>query len=81
MWVRDIRSYIHASGTAEELGMLLDSNNLLLENLIGFSEWIIDDSDTRVKALVILRSDMKMIVVMGGKYIAAPVQGINSVDR
>ncbi len=81
MWVRDIRSYIDAGGTAEELGELLDSNNLLLENMIGFSEWISDDSDTRAEAIELLRSDMEMIAEMGGKYIAAPVQGIDSIDR
>lgn len=81
MWVRDIRSYIDAGGTAEELGELLDSNNLLLENMIGFSEWISDDAGMRAEAIDILRSDMEMIAAMGGRYIAAPVQGIDSVDR
>lgn len=81
MWVRDIRSYIDSGGTAEELGNLLDSNNLLLENMIGFSEWISDDADTRAEAIDLLRSDMEMIAKMGGKYIAAPVQGIDTIDR
>lgn len=81
MWVRDIRSYIDAGGTAEDLGELLDSSNLLLENMIGFSEWISDDGDTRAEAIEILRSDMEMIAAMGGKYIAAPVQGIDRIDR
>lgn len=81
MWVRDIRSYIDAGGTAEELGDLLASNDLLLENMIGFSQWISDDADTRKEALEILKSDMEMIAAMGGKYIAAPVQGIDSIDK
>lgn len=81
MWVRDIRSYIEAGGTAKELGEQLESRNLLLENMIGFSEWISDDADTRAEALDLLRSDMEMIGAMGGKYIAAPVQGIDSIDR
>lgn len=81
MWVRDIRSYIDGGGSAEELGELLVSNNLLLENMIGFSEWISDDANTRAEAIDILRSDMEMIARMGGKYIAAPVQGIDFVDR
>lgn len=80
MWVRDIRSYIDEGGTAEELGDLLDSNNLLLENMIGFSEWISDDADTRAEAIELLRSDMELIARMGGKYIAAPVQGIDAID-
>lgn len=81
MWVRDIRNYIDAGGTPEELGELLDSHNLLLENMIGFSEWISDDAKTREEAIEILRSDMEMIAAMGGEYIAAPVQGIDSIDR
>lgn len=81
MWVRDIRSYIEAGGTAEELGELLSSGDLVLENMIGFSEWISDDADMRDEAHDLLRSDMEMIAAMGGKYIAAPVQGIDSIDR
>lgn len=81
MWVRDIRSYIDAGGTAEELRELLDSRNLLLENMIGFSEWISDDERTREEAIDILRSDMEMIARMGGKFIAAPVQSIDAIDR
>lgn len=81
MWVRDVRSYIDGGGTAKELGELLDSNNLLLENMIGFSEWISDEVDTRREAIEVLRSDMEMIAAMGGTYIAAPAQGIDSIDR
>ena len=81
MWVRDIRSYIEKGGTAEELGDLLASRNLLLENMIGFSEWMSDDAATRTEAQEILRRDMEMIAKMGGKYIAAPVQGIDAIDR
>ncbi len=81
MWVRDIRSYIDDGGTPEELRELLASNDLRLENMIGFSEWISDDANAREEALDILGSDMEMIAAMGGKYIAAPVQGIESIDR
>jgi len=81
MWVWDVRSYIENGGTPGELGEILTSNNLLLENMIGFSEWMSDDADTWKEAYEILRSDMEMIAAMGGKFIAAPVQGIDSIDR
>lgn len=81
MWVRDVRSYIDAGGTPEELRDLLSSNNLLLENMIGFSEWMSADANAREDAIDILRSDMELIAKMGGNYIAAPVQGIDSIDR
>ncbi len=80
LWMRDIMDYLDKGGTAKELRLLLETNGLLLENIIGFSKWCSDIEEERDEAIVQLTKEMKIISEMGGKFIAAPVQGISSID-
>lgn len=81
LWMRDIQAYLEKGGKAEHLKRKLEDRGLVLENIIGFSQWCSDVPDERKKALEQLRGEMMIIAAMGGKYIAAPVQGIESLDR
>jgi 2-keto-myo-inositol isomerase len=81
LWMRDIQAYLEKGGKAEQLKRKLQDRGLILENIIGFSKWCSDLPDERAKALDQLRGEMMIIAAMGGKYIAAPVQGIESLDR
>lgn len=81
LWMRDIMAYLEKGGTSEQLKGKLVERGLVLENIIGFSKWCSDDPEERVKALEQLREEMMIIAGMGGKFIAAPVQGIESLDR
>ncbi len=81
LWVRDVEAYINQGGTAESVAERLRSRNLVLENMIGFSSWISDDAETRSKGLDQMRQDMEMTSKIGGKYIAAPIQGVRSLDK
>ncbi|WP_276388889.1 sugar phosphate isomerase/epimerase family protein [Eudoraea chungangensis] len=80
LWMRDIMTYLSNGGTASELKSLLESNNLLLENIIGFSKWCSDKEEERDEALEQLKKEMSIIAEMGGKFIAAPVQGIDAIN-
>lgn len=81
LWMRDIKKYLDNGGTAEQLKNKLQANELKLENIIGFSKWCSDDPIERKKAFDQLREEMIIISAMGGNFIAAPVQGITSLDR
>lgn len=81
LWMRDIKAYLEKGGTSEQLKRKLEDHGLILENIIGFSKWCSDDPEERKKAMEQLREEMIIIAGMGGKYIAAPVQGIESLDR
>ncbi|MFC2147262.1 sugar phosphate isomerase/epimerase family protein [Bacteroidota bacterium] len=81
LWMRDIQAYLEKGGKAEQLKRKLEDRGLILENIIGFSRWCSDDPEERIKALEQLREEMVIIAQMGGKFIAAPVQGIESLDR
>lgn len=80
LWMRDIKAYLKNGGTAEALKQKLESYQLTLENIIGFSKWCSDDADERKIALEQLREEMNITASLGGQYIATPVQGITALD-
>ncbi len=80
LWMRDIKAYIDKGGSAEHLKQKLQARGLVLENIIGFSKWCSDDPEERKVAMNQLREDMDITASIGGKYIAAPVQGLDKLD-
>lgn len=81
LWIRDIETYINQGGTPEALAERLQKGNLLLENIIGFSNWISDDDQLRKQGLNIIQRDMELTARLGGRFIAAPVQGIKVIEK
>ena len=80
LWMRDIVTYVDNGGRLASLKEKLQSNNLVLENIIAFSKWCSDDASERREALELMRSEMTMVSELGGRYFAAPVQGIEKID-
>ena len=68
-------------GKLEAITKRLESKNLRLENMIGFAPWFSEDLDARAKGLEQLRQDMNMTAEIGGKFIAAPVQGVKALNK
>ncbi len=81
LWMSDIKTYLENGGKAEDLKDKLQSHQLTLENIIGFSKWCSDDEEERKKAVDHLREEMLITAALGGEFIAAPVQGISVLDR
>jgi 2-keto-myo-inositol isomerase len=81
LWVNDVDTYLKEGGSSESLAARLKAGNLVLENMIGFAPWYSDDQATREKGIEQLRQEMLMTAKLGGKYIAAPVQGIKPLDK
>lgn len=80
LWMRDIVAYVENGGSLASLKEKLHSQNLVLENIIAFSKWCSDDDAERAAAIELMRSEMTMITQLGGRYFAAPVQGIEKID-
>jgi len=80
LWMRDIQAYLEKGGTRADLKDKLEAGNLVLENIIGFSQWCNDDAEERKKALEVLHAEMEIIADLGGGYIATPVMGISALD-
>ena len=81
LWVSDVEAYMKQGGTPEDLAKQMKSHGLLLENMIAFSTWAADDPHLRDEGVRKMRQDMELTAKLGGKYIAAPVQGIQSIEK
>ncbi len=81
LWIRDIVAYLDQGGDYETLSRLLKDNELILENMISFSTWIADNKDKREEGIEGMRKDMETTARLGGRFIAATVQGLSSIDR
>ena len=51
LWINDIRDYIKQGNTIESLAKFISSKGLVVENLISFTAWMVDD-DTQTKSSV-----------------------------
>lgn len=80
LWMRDIVAFLEKGGSLESLREQLQAGKLVLENIIGFSLWCSDDAEERKNALAQLEKEMVITAALGGRYIAAPVMGIQSLD-
>ncbi|MDL2278700.1 sugar phosphate isomerase/epimerase [Parabacteroides sp. OttesenSCG-928-G07] len=81
LWVSDVENYIKQGGTPEALAERMRSAGLTLENMIAFSTWISDDPSRREEGKRRTRESMELTARLGGKYIAAPAQGIRVIER
>lgn len=81
LWVSDVETYIKQGGTPEALNRQMKQHGLVLENMIAFSTWIADDAERRAEGIRKMRQDMELTARLGGAYIAAPVQGIATIER
>lgn len=81
LWTRDVEAYLAQGGSYGELGRQLKASGLLLENMIGFASWCADDPFKQEDGLRQMRHDMEMTASLGGRFVAAPVQGVSAFDR
>ena len=81
LWMSDIQAFTEKGGRLADLAARLKDNRLILENIIGFAPWAVDDQNRREEGLQQMQREMDTTVALGGKYIAAPMQGVNRLDR
>lgn len=74
-WMREIDAYAKNGGSIKDLGKRFADNGLIVEDVIDFFEWIVDDDDKRKKALELARRNMEIAVQIGARRIAAPPVG------
>jgi 2-keto-myo-inositol isomerase len=56
---------------------LLSSKKLVVENVISFTGWMVDDDGKRKAALADLEAEMKLMAALGCRRIAAPPAGVS----
>ena len=80
LWVSDIEAYREKGGNLTDLAKRLKDNNLVLENIIGFAQWASDDQSRRDAGFQQMQREMEMTASLGGKFIAAPLSGVNRLE-
>ena len=79
VWVRDIQQYADAGGSLDDIRKLNEDLGVTVENAIGFPRWAVDDDNIRAEALRQMRTEMELVMAIGGLRIAAPPSGINNI--
>jgi len=80
LWMSDIQAYQENGGNLTGLATKLKDNKLVLENIIGFAPWAVDDPNRRKTGFQQMKREMEMTASLGGKYIAAPMSGVNRLE-
>lgn len=74
-WIRDITRFKETGGSLDDLKRQIADRGLTVESAIGFTAWIVDDSDKRAQGLEQMKREMDLVARIGGKRIAAPPVG------
>ena len=81
LWIADIQTFQESGGKLTDLAAKLKDYGLVLENIIGFAPWAVDDQSKRDAGLQQMQREMETTAALGGKFIAAPMQGVNRLDN
>lgn len=79
IWIDSLQTYLKEGGTLKDAKKRLDDLGIRVENLIGFSPWIIDDEAKRKEGLEQMKREMEMLAQIGCKRTAAPPVGATNI--
>jgi sugar phosphate isomerase/epimerase len=74
-WTSEIEDHLKGGGTLKDLRKRIEQAGLKAADVIGFSEWIVEDADRRKKGLEQAKRDMDWAAEIGSPRIAAPPVG------
>ncbi len=80
IWIDSLQTYLKEGGTTADARKRIGDLGLTIENLIGFSPWIIDDEAARAKGLDQMKREMELLAQLGCKRTAAPPVGAQTPD-
>lgn len=79
LWINDIREYLKTN-SVDALAKYIKSKNLVFENAISFTTWMVNDDAKRRAGVKELEEEMKILAALGCKRVAAPPSGVNKGD-
>jgi sugar phosphate isomerase/epimerase len=74
-WISELDAYQKTGGTLKDLRKRITDAGLVVPDVIGFSEWIVEDADRRKKGLEQAKRDMEWAAEIGSAHVAAPPVG------
>ncbi len=75
IWINMLQQYVEEGGKLTDLRKRIGDLGIKVEDAIGFAQWIVDDNDTRSRALEQAKREMDMLAQIGCHRIAAPPAG------
>lgn len=78
LWLNEIDECANRGGL-KDLARRIRDHGLIVEDGIGFAQWIVDNDAARAKGLEQAKHDMDLLAQLGCKHIAAPPAG--ATDR
>lgn len=80
IWIDSLQEYLKNGGTTADARRRINDLGITIENLIGFSSWIIDDDSARAKGLDQMKREMALLAELGCKRTASPPVGAQTPD-
>jgi sugar phosphate isomerase/epimerase len=75
IWMRTLETYVKDGGKLSEIRKISGDLGIVIEDSIGFANWIVDDDAKRNAAFEQVKREMDMLAQIGCKRIAAPPFG------
>ncbi|MCC6289515.1 MAG: sugar phosphate isomerase/epimerase [Chitinophagaceae bacterium] len=79
LWITDIKEYLK-NNAVDSLAKYIKDKNLVFENAISFTTWMVSDDAKRRQGLKDLEEEMKMLAALGCRRVAAPPSGVKKGD-
>lgn len=80
LWTRDVDAFVKQGELMRHSGVSWKARTFIGE-YDRFASWFADDPSKRKEGLNQMRHDMELVAGLGGKFIAAPAQGVTQLDR
>jgi sugar phosphate isomerase/epimerase len=74
-WLSKLEKHAKDGGSLKDIGKRTRDVGLVIPDVIGFFEWIVDDEGRRKKGLEIAKKAMDLVQQVGGQRLAAPPVG------
>jgi sugar phosphate isomerase/epimerase len=75
IWIDTLQAYLDGGGTLADAKKRLADLGIVVENCIGFAQWIVDDEAKRKQGLEQMKREMDQLAEIGCARTAAPAAG------
>ncbi|WP_341226023.1 sugar phosphate isomerase/epimerase family protein [uncultured Arcticibacterium sp.] len=75
IWMRTLEAFVKDGGKLADVKKKADDLGIVIEDSIGFAQWVVDNDEVRNKAIEQTKREMDMLAQIGCKRIAAPPFG------
>ena len=79
VWMRSLHDHVEVGGTLAEVASAAATAGVVIENVIGFVPWAVDDTSQREAGLAEAAKDLAMLQQIGCRRLAAPPFGVTEV--